>query len=223
LYPALRIETGNNQVSKGSILLTFNVVDSTNMPAWCNEISNLLKLNNIQATVFLTGMVVEKYPECVTNLGNNTDIGSMSYSYDEITSISDYPSQLNHIIKGKKIIDEYAGINSTLFRAPYGTVDENIYSLLARAHILADFSYDDHYNVYTNGLSGMTFYRYPINTLTSLSDVQKSNWDVKIPLMVNFDNNDPITSIQNFINSTSKTPHKFVTASELTSIVLNQK
>ena len=221
LYPALRIENQSPGIDKAKniALMTINIVNSSNLPTWCDELSNLLKINSIDASIFITGMLAEKYPSCITNFIDSNDIGSMSYSYDKITSTNSYPAQLDNIAKGKKAIDVTGGLNSTLFRAPYGSVDENIYSLLTRSHILVDFSYDDHYNIYTDGLSGKTFYKFPLKTLTSYTELEK--FDPEIPLMVSFYNYDSVRSIENFINMTSNS-FKFDTASELTNLDLTK-
>jgi hypothetical protein len=221
LYPALRI--GNNQDEKQLILLTFNIVNSSNLPTWCDGLSQYLLENNIHSTIFITGIMADTYPTCASGFGEDTDVGSMSYDYTEITSIRSYPDQLNQILKGKQSIDKQGKLNSTVFRAPYGIVDENIYSLLSRSHILADFSYDDHYNVFTDGLSGKTFYWFPSKTLTNLSGLQYSDVNSKMPLMINFYNYDSLKNIAEVVNMTSKYSHRYVSASEITNVRLTSR
>jgi hypothetical protein len=164
--------------------------------------------------------MADSYPDCVSSFSADTDIGSMSYSNNNITSISSYPAQLSSIHNGKSSVDLRGNLNSTLFRAPFGTVDENIYSLLFRSHILADFSYVDHYNVYTDGLSGKTFYRFPINSLDKFSTSQFSSSDQKTPQMITFYNYEPLLNVKKFVNASSNYPHRFVSASELTNMDL---
>jgi hypothetical protein len=221
LYPALKI--GNNQNQIGLVLVTFNIVNSSNLPDWCNVLSEYLQKNNIHSTIFMTGIMADNYPSCASVFNGNTDIGSMSYDYKKITSISSYTDQLNQILKGKQSIDSQGKLNSTVFRAPYGSVDENIYSLLSRSHILADFSYDNHYNIYTDGLSGKTFYWFPSKTITNLSDIKYSNMNSKVPLVINFHNYDSLDYIAKVINMTSKYSHRYVSASELTSMELTNR
>lgn len=224
LYPALRLDTklGTDNTIKSDkvILLTFNIINSSNMPSWCYDLSRFLQDNKIHSTVFIPGVLADAYPSCISSFGTNIDIGSMSYTYEKLTSISAYPDQLSQVMNGKRAIDQKGGINSTLYRAPYGIVDQNIYSLLARSHIIADFSYADHYNIYTDGLSGKTFYRFPITTLPNLKNIQSSSPDT--PWMVNFYNYDPIINIQNLINSTSES-YRFISTSELTNLELTSR
>ena len=217
LYPALHLDRLNE---KNMVLLTFNIINSTNMPTWCDDMSKFLHENNIHSTIFITGIMADTYPNCVVSFSKDNDIGSMSHSYDAITSTSTHTDQLSNIREGKAAVDKQGKLNSTIFRAPRGIVDENIYSLLTQSHILADFSYNDHYNVYTDGLSGKIFYRFPMTSLGNISDSKISGRDENVPVMINFYNYDSVQKIQEFINSISKNPHRFVTASELTRMEL---
>jgi peptidoglycan/xylan/chitin deacetylase (PgdA/CDA1 family) len=211
IYPALRLDS---HVVQNQVLLTFNIINSTNLPTWCNDLSRFLQDNNIHSTVFITGNMAETYPSCVTGFGKNSDVGSMTYSYDTITGLN-YTGQFSKIQQGKAAVDEQGKLNSTIFRAPQGAVDDKIYSILTRLHILGDFNYKDHYNIYTNGPSGKIFYRFPMTSLDNISDSKLPGRDPNIPLMVNIYNYDSIKKVQEFINSASKNPHQFVTASEL--------
>jgi len=218
IYPALRLDnhvSPDNHVSQNQVLLTFNIINSTNLPTWCHDLSKFLQDNKIHSTIFITGVMANTYPNCVASLAKYNDVGSMTYTYDIITnSHSNFTGQLSKVQQGKAAVDKQGKINSTVFRAPHGIVDDKISSLLTRLHIVADFSYNDHYNIYTNGASGKIFYRYPIS-LGNTSDSKFSVKDPKIPVMVNFYNYDSISKIKDFINLASKNPHQFVTASEL--------
>src|SRR5580765_41710 len=215
IYPALRLDSHNSHAVENQVLLTFNIINSTNLPTWCNDLSKFLQDNKIHSTIFITGVMADTYPNCVTSLGKNSDVGSMTYTYDAITgSHSNFTGQLGKVQQGKAAVDKHGKINSTVFRAPHGIVDDKIFSLLTRLHIVADFSSNDHYNIYTNGGSGRIFYKYPIS-LGNTSDSKFSVKDPKIPMMVNFYNYDSISKIKDFVNSASKNPHQFVTTSEL--------
>ena len=109
-----------------------------------------LEDNHAHATVFVTGVIADRYPSCITAFPHYVDIGSQGYTYTSLNSISDYTLKLEDIRNGKQAIDDAGSIDSKLFKAPYGDVDENIYSLLRRSQIVAEFSYPDHYNLYQN-------------------------------------------------------------------------
>jgi len=210
IYPSMRLDS---QAVQNQVLLTFNIVNSTNLPTWCSDLSKFLQDNKIHSTIFITGIMADTYPNCVASLGKNNEVGSMTYTYDTITS-SNFTGQLKQIQQGKAAVDKQGELNSTVFRAPHGIVDDKIFSLLTRSHIVADFSYNDHYNIYKNGASGKIFYRYAAS-LGNISDPKLSGRDPKIPMMVNFYNYDSISKIKEFINSASNYPHQFVAASEL--------
>jgi hypothetical protein len=202
------------------VLLTLNIVNSSNLPTWCYELSKFLQDNKLNSTVFMTGAVADRYPSCIPSFGSDVDIGSSSFTYNNITSTPGYTHQLDLIKQGKKSIDTHGMMNSTSFRAPYGNVDENIFSQLARSQIFADFSYRDHYNVYTNGPSGRTFYRSPLITLNNTLELQKLVPNPEIPLMMNFYNYQSAKSIEDFLKSTSRNHLHFKSASELTKMNL---
>ena len=134
-----------------TVMLLFSVVDSENGGAWCGNLSSLLKDMNIRATIFITGKVAEQHPECVRGFPAYVDIGSQTSSYVNLTSISDYLAQREEVRRGKEAVDKAGDLDSRLFRAPHGATDENIYSLLNRSGIVADFSYKNHYNKYHDG------------------------------------------------------------------------
>jgi len=137
--------------SKLRIMLSFIIVDSSNAPTRCNDLSSVLKANTVKATVFFAGKTAEEHPEAVKVFDANVDIGSQTYSYVNLTSISDYTLQLEEIHKGKQAVDFAGDLHSKLFKAPYGSTDQNIYSLLSRSGISADFSYEHQYNLFLNG------------------------------------------------------------------------
>ncbi|HTH23147.1 MAG TPA: hypothetical protein VL854_13090, partial [Nitrososphaeraceae archaeon] len=48
IYPALRLDS---HVVQNQVLLTFNIVNSTNLPTWCNDLSEFLQDNSIHSTI----------------------------------------------------------------------------------------------------------------------------------------------------------------------------
>lgn len=130
--------------------LIFEVGNSSDT-LWCKGVSNTLTREGIRATVFFSGEFAYAHPECVQSFSEGVDVGSQTLSYSNLTSIMDYTAQLGEVIDGKARLDDAGRLDSKVFRAPYGSTDENIYSLLSRAGILADFSYDDHYNIFYEG------------------------------------------------------------------------
>lgn len=201
------------------ILLSFSISDSDNLPEWCEDLSKFLNQNNIKAVIFVTGKVAERYPQCVSSYKNGIDIGSQTYSYVKLTEIPDYSEQLEEVKKGKLAVDKAGNLDSKIFKAPNGVTDENIYSLLFRSEILADFSYDNQYNKYYHD----KFLKF------DLVSFQGSNHDAgffkelnshETPIMINFDNSVPVNEITDFISHLKSDKILFVNASELTGLEL---
>ena len=197
------------------ILLTFDITDKNNLPTWCLNLSNVLQKHNVNAAIFISGKIAQQYPECITSFGKGIDIGSQTYNYVNLNSISDYSVQLDEIRNGKNIIDNTGNLDSKLFRAPYGNTDDNIYSLLYRSNILADFSYENQYNKYENG----TFIKFQIsnyNTSKYSKEIFYKLDESNKPIIINFDNSISIQRIEDFIADINSNNIRFVSASELT-------
>ena len=62
-------------------------------------------------------------------------------------------------------VDAAANVDSKLFAAPFGIVNNDIFSQLKRSGITADFSYSDHYNKLWNG----TFITMPLKFVEGLN------------------------------------------------------
>jgi peptidoglycan/xylan/chitin deacetylase (PgdA/CDA1 family) len=208
--------------SRISVMLTFNVqtVDE-NTSKWCNDLSSLLKERGIRSVVFVTGEVAEVNPDCVKSYPPLVDIGSQNYSYIDLRTLDDYELMLAHVKKGKEIVENAGNLNSLIFRAPYGATDDNIYSILSRSGIIADFSYVNHYNKYEGG----QFVRYNLIALDASQEelqlfpiiIDDDNVRAgKVPILVNFDDVLQIDEINDSISflSSQEDVH-FINASDL--------
>jgi len=201
-----------------TVMLLFSVVDSENAGAWCSNLSSFLEDKNLMATVFITGKVAEQHPECVRSFPTYVDIGSQTYSYVNLTSISDYLAQLEEVRRGKEAVDKAGNLDSRLFRAPYGATDENIYSLLNRSGIFADFSYENQYNKYHGG----QFMKFNLTTykgaehspefFLSLSQTGET-------IAIIFDDSTPINDIRSLV-AILLGKVRFANASEVTGLEL---
>lgn len=192
------------------------------MPDWCFDLSNTLEKNKVKAVVFVTGRVAEQYPECIKSFANDIDIGSQTYNFVELDKISDYTIQLREVEKGKNAVDKAGNLDSKLFRAPNGQIDDNIYSILHRTGILADFSYDDQYNKFSNEYYvkfDLTAYDGAFHNVDFYKNLKFS----QSPLMINYDNTTPISEIDNFIFNLRSDRIHFVSASDLTQLPLTTR
>lgn len=190
-----------------SVMLFFGVTGPNGASDWCRELSSVLDRHQVRASVFVSGRTAEASPECITSFSSDIDIGSQTYSYIDLTSISDYGEASAEVERGKKVVDDIGALNSRLFKAPYGKTDDNIYSLLGRANVVADFSYVNHYNKYENN----QFIRYDLKVLNGkaeglkLFSVVASDDDVvrpynPVPIAISFDNTVEAKDIDSFIS-----------------------
>jgi Polysaccharide deacetylase len=211
-----------DHVEPNSVLLSFSISNESKAPAWCNYLASVLTEHSVKATVFVTGKIADTLPDCVSKLSSlpNVDVGSQTYNYVNLTSIPDYSLALKEVKDGKQAVDKAGNINSKVFRAPFGATDLNIYSLLTRNNITADFSYKSQYNKYENG----QFAKYDLVTYSgssySLDSVQKL-LPSDIPIMINFDNTIPVSKIDGLVASLQSDKEiKIVNTSELTGLAL---
>lgn len=198
-----------------TVLLSFSIVDEHNTPQWCNELSSVLKKYNVKAIVFVTGKIAEQYPECVSTFPDNVDIGSQTYNYENLVSIDDYTARLDEIKNGKRAIYYAGNIDSRIFKAPYGSTDNEIYSLLSRSGIIADFSYTDQYNKYYDN----KFIKFEINSYDGKSHSADFFRGLPVtgkPVFINFDNSTPASQIDDLLSKLKSKQINFVSASDLT-------
>lgn len=207
-----------------TVLLSFNIVNDDNMPDWCYELASILSEKNLDAVVFLPGKIAEEYPQCVNSFGENVDIGSSAYNYRNLTEIADYTEQLREVGDGKKAVDLAGNLDSRSFRAPFGSTDENTYSLLSRSGILADFSYADRYHKYHED----KFITFDLTVFDASSPSVSAEYiGASLPdrqtddsFNVDIDNSVPSNKYRQIIDALQSKGADFVSASELTGIPL---
>ena len=204
------------------VMLSFTVSESAGAVEWCRDLSLLLNRYNIGASVFIAGKVAEEYPEVVSCFGNRVDVGSQTYGNTDLTKIADYSLKLQEVKDGKTAVDDAGNLNTRIFRAPFGATDQDIYSLLSRSGILADFSYDSQYNVYRDG----QFLKYDALVYAASEhppDFFLSLPETSEPVIVVFDNGYPVSDIEAVISSLKKAGREFINASELTGLTLTTR
>jgi peptidoglycan/xylan/chitin deacetylase (PgdA/CDA1 family) len=201
-------------------MLVFSILERGNVSEYCHDLSNTLSTFNIDATVFFSGKVAELNPDAVSCFGANIDIGSQTYSYVNLTSIKDYAGQLEEVRKGKAAVDEAGNLYSRIFRAPWCMVDQNIYSLLSRSDIIADFSYESQYNLCLHG----EFVRFDISTFRSSG--HSAEYFLELPkkeqplVIITFDNTQSIFFIDSYLSELNKGGVEFVNASTIANATL---
>ena len=123
---------------KKNIALTFdaemtdkmrsNLLSKRVKSSYNKRIIDILNQENTKATLFLTGMWIELYPDVTTELSRNPlfELGSHSYSdtsfHGFCYGLYQIPKTLaiEEIGSAEKLLREYAGIDNRLFRFPGG-------------------------------------------------------------------------------------------------------
>ena len=200
-----------------TVMLFFDVKDTKNLPQWCNDLSDILQTHNIEATVFVVGQVADQYPQCVKTLSKRNDVGSQTYNHVGLINL-DYQTQLDEVQNGKNAVDKAGNIQSKIFKAPFGSTDENIYSILNRSDILVDFSYDKQYNKYYQGK--FIWFSDSVYDGSKRTPEFFKNLESNDPIVINFDNHIPVKKIDEYV-STIKSKHiLFFKASQVTGLEL---
>ena len=199
---------------KPRIMLSFSIAPQSNVTDWCRDLGSVLDEHQIGASVFITGSVAEQYPQCLTYFGDRIDIGSQTFSNSDLTQIADYSLKLEEVQRGKRAVDEAGDLVSQIFRAPFGATDQDIYSLLSRSGIMADFSYLQQYNVFQQGqfvkyaAAGFSGSDKTVDVAARLSGPGSTN-------LVFFDSSCAVSDIAGFLSQLDMTKYDFVNASQL--------
>lgn len=208
--------------AKQIVMLTFSVLESDDVVEWSKNLSLILNRYNMPATVFVVGKLAEQHPETVLYYSDNVDIGSQTYGNTNLTSIPDYSLKLEEVQKGKAAVDKAGHLSSKIFRAPYRATDEDIYSLLSRSGILADFSYENQYNVYVDG-QFVKFDAIVFEGHDHLPDFFMERGRTSEPLIIDFDNTYLPSEIEAFLSKLKTGDFEFVNASELVGFTLTSR
>jgi peptidoglycan/xylan/chitin deacetylase (PgdA/CDA1 family) len=107
----------SHKINNGSIYLTF---DDGPHPEFTPQVLTILRENNLRATFFLVGELMQKYPQVVSQIKNEGHaIGLHSYSHSKLIFKS-RQQLINELLMPRKILKDLTGIQSHLFRPPFG-------------------------------------------------------------------------------------------------------
>ncbi len=203
-------------------MLTFIVLETSDATEWCHNLSTMLKEKNLPATIFILGKVAEQNPLYASFFSSKVDFGSQTYNKIDLASINDYSVKLQEVKEGKAAVDKAGNFDVKIFRASNGIPDYDIFSLLSRNGILADFSYLDHFNVYEND----QFVRYEAQVYEWKNyspDFFLNKAKTTQPIIINFDSNHAVSRIGYFLSELQKGDFEFVNASQLTGLTLTSR
>ena len=199
------------------VFLSFDARSSEQLSVWCSELASLLEDENVRATVFFSGKVAESNPALLGYFGDGVDIGSQTYSYVDLSTVSDFSVQLEEVKSGKEAVDAAGDLYSRVFKAPYGGTDENIYYLLSQSDIIADFSYTQQYNLYQNGQFlkyNSVAYEGTLDAVNTISE-EASTSNVYV---LTFDSSFSVQQVRDVISALKDAAVDFVNASDLAGI-----
>lgn len=157
--------------NKKKIALTFDaemtdamkadLVSGTTKSSYDKRITDTLTQTNTKATLFLTGLWIETYPEVTKSLSQNPlfELGSHSYTDSSYYGFCYGLKQLPNTVKiedigaTEKLLREHAGIDNRLFRFPGGCYTPKDVELVNQANdtvVHWDVSSNDGFNKNTN-------------------------------------------------------------------------
>ncbi|WP_050616694.1 polysaccharide deacetylase family protein [Bacillus testis] len=97
---------------------------------YTNQILDILDGYTIKATFFVVGEAVKKYPEIIRRIKKeNHVIGNHTWNHPSILEISSVELS-DQIVKTNEAIKEVLNEEPILFRAPYGSIDNESFQLI---------------------------------------------------------------------------------------------
>lgn len=111
------------------VYLTFDDGPTPDVTDW---VLDVLSLYGAAATFFLIGKNVEKHPKLAHRIIDAGHvIGNHSYSHANGWKVKT-KSYVRDVLRGKQIIQEYTGVQTQLFRPPYGRISQRQAGLIRR-------------------------------------------------------------------------------------------
>lgn len=105
------------------VALTF---DDGPSPEYTNMVLNVLKKHQVKATFFLVGKHVRKYPQVARRIvEEGHEVGNHTYSHKDLVPASKR-RLYKEIFETQKVINEYLGVDTRLFRPPRGIFSEAV-------------------------------------------------------------------------------------------------
>lgn len=113
-------------IPEGHVALTFDDGPSK----YSVQIIDTLKQHGVGATFFYIGYNVVKYPDVVRHAySNGFSIGSHSMNHVKMSKVS-YGKQVEELLQSTKAIEEITNEKVSLFRPPYGAMNEQTKQML---------------------------------------------------------------------------------------------
>lgn len=111
------------------IALTF---DDGPSPDYTPLILDVLKKHDVKATFFLVGKHIKKYPDVARRIvEEGHEIGNHTYSHRDLVPSTRRKLE-KEILENNKVIEEYLGVSTNLFRPPRGIFSEAVRNFIVR-------------------------------------------------------------------------------------------
>jgi len=151
-----------------------------------DKIFDIFAKLDIPATIFITGDVLDKYPDKVRQLAKNYEIASHSYAHRYFNELS-YSEKEVDIKKFMDIYEKVLGSRPLGFRAPSHVIDRYTFGLLGKYGFKYDSSLVPHYPPFKKyrGYSGrapLTPYNVTRNGGVTLVEIPVTGQSFGIPM-----------------------------------------
>lgn len=166
---------------------------------YTDDLLDALKERDVQATFFLVGYNIKKYPHLIERMYlENHEIGNHTYHHYRLTKIDD-DDVTSELTKVNELINKTINYNIKLVRPPYGSINSNIiknnnYSYILWSLDTLDWKYRNADTVYNNIINNIED-----GDIILLHDLYKTSVDGVIKA----------------IDELKKQDYEFVTVSEL--------
>jgi peptidoglycan/xylan/chitin deacetylase (PgdA/CDA1 family) len=120
--------------STGAVALTF---DDGPHPRFTPRLLQLLQRERVPAAFFLIGQQVKLYPQVARQIAEaGFEIGNHSMTHANLRAVTADKMEFE-IVETQRLIQEATGQRPTLFRAPYGNTDDEVFKILHRERLTA--------------------------------------------------------------------------------------
>lgn len=105
------------------VALTF---DDGPHPKLTPRLLEILEAEDVPATFFMLGTMIEKYPETARAVAmKGHEIANHAFTHDRLTRL-DTATVRDEVVRTQTLLEKVTGTEPRLFRAPYGAVDSRV-------------------------------------------------------------------------------------------------
>lgn len=109
----------------GSSLIALTFDDGPH-PRYTPRLLEILEAEDVPATFFMLGNMIEKYPEVARQVSlQGHEIANHAFTHDRLTRL-DEDTIHDEVARTQELLEEVTGTEPRLFRAPYGAVDTSV-------------------------------------------------------------------------------------------------